>query len=169
MREKARNIFCVAGVVVSLGCGSSAMDADPSTAGLGDVSGQGGAGSGGMPAPGSTGYGGTSNSGGATGAGGVSSLPSSNSCAGPALAWRTPTVSFQAESFGIWADGHCYTSATAKVDVNGDPGDSRYTTLELEWNENNREMRYFIYFGADRSGWWSDEMRTYDGQEPHND
>ena len=96
-------------------------------------------------------------------------MPSSNSCAGPALAWRTPTVSFQAESFGILADGHCYTSATAKVDVNGDPGDSRYTTLELEWNENNREMRYFIYFGADRSGWWSDEMRTYDGQEPHGD
>jgi hypothetical protein len=45
-----------------------------------------------------------------------------------------------------------------------DPGFGTYTTLELIWTEGGREMRYFIYFSANASGWWSSEMRTYNGQ-----
>ena len=30
-------------------------------------------------------------------------------------------------------------------------------------------MRYFIYFNADSSNWWSEEMRTYNGQQPYGD
>jgi hypothetical protein len=90
-------------------------------------------------------------------------------CAGGPVTWQTPTVSFSARDFQILAGGQCFTSAGASVDVHSDPGTSTYTTLELIWTEHAREMRYFIYFSADSSGWWSDEMRTYNGQTANPD
>lgn len=83
--------------------------------------------------------------------------------------WQTGTVSLQAGAFWIVANGQCYTSRGAAVQVHSDPGWSRYTTLELIWTELGREMRFFIYLYADSSSWWSDEMRTYDGQQPYGD
>ncbi len=50
------------------------------------------------------------------------------------------------------------------MDVHSDPGSPDYTTLELEWEENDREMRFYAYFSADAKSWWADEIRTYDGQ-----
>ena len=85
------------------------------------------------------------------------------------MAWQTSTVSLQAEAFWIVADGQCYTSRGTAVQVHSDPGHSRYTTLELIWTERGREMRWFIYLEANASGWWSEEMRTYDGQLPYSD
>ena len=83
------------------------------------------------------------------------------------VAWKTDTVSLAADDFWIVADGLRFTSKVAAVDVNSDPGlatDSTYTTLELIWMENGREMRLNIYFHADPSSWWSDEMRTFNAQ-----
>jgi hypothetical protein len=78
------------------------------------------------------------------------------------VAWQTPTVSLAADDFWIVANGTRFESKGAAVDVHSDPGDPTYTTLELRWGENGREMRFFIYFYApDATGWFSNEMRTY--------
>jgi hypothetical protein len=105
----------------------------------------------------------------ALGSGGFATVVAPSDCAAGPVSFKTATVSLQALQFWIVADGKCYTSAPAKVQVHSDPGGGTYTTLELTWNENNREMRYFIYFTADRAGWWSAEMRTYNGQQPYSD
>jgi hypothetical protein len=106
------------------------------------------------------GNGGASGSAGATG--GVT-------CAAQAVTWKTNTVSLEADAFWIVADGKCFDTGNARLQVHSDPGWSQYTTLELTWDELDREMRWFVYFKADASGWWSEEMRTYDGQQPHSD
>ena len=79
------------------------------------------------------------------------------------VAWQTSTVSLTATDFWIVADGERFTG-TGGIDVHSDPGYGAYTTLELIWTEKSREMRFFTYFNADPSGWWSNEMRTYNGQ-----
>jgi hypothetical protein len=161
------------------------MPLDTEPAGSGGVTG--GSGSGGATAATTTSFNpglsntvpGTGGTVGATGGNGAAFAPAGTggaaAAAGPAnctpipVSWQTSTVSLKAAAFWIVADGKCYTSASAKVDVHSDPGWSTYTTLELVWNENNREMRYFIYFYADGNGWWSNEMRTYNGQQPYSD
>jgi hypothetical protein len=170
--------LCLTVASLGVACGATPIDSDPGNGGVG-----GGNGSGGTPAPGATSIGPSTTtavpgSGGTTGA--VTSLPMSGSggaaatsptagCAAGPVSWKTSTVSLQAAEFWIVADGKCYTSASAPVRVHSDPGWGSYTTLELVWTENGREMRYFIYFYADSSGWWSDEMRTYNGQQPYGD
>jgi|GEM_PF-5765658 hypothetical protein len=79
-----------------------------------------------------------------------------------AITWETKQVSLRARDFSIVADGKTYTAAAADVDVHSDPGDPTYQTLELTWQEQGTEMRWFIYFKSDGTDWWSDEMRTYD-------
>jgi hypothetical protein len=83
--------------------------------------------------------------------------------AGNPVSWHTSTVSLTADDFRIVADGQTYRG-TAGIDVESDPGSGTYTTLELTWTERSREMRYYIYFSANATGWWSSEMRTYNGQ-----
>jgi hypothetical protein len=90
--------------------------------------------------------------------------PTSTTSANP-VAWSTSTVSLTASDFWIVADGQTYLANPNAVDVHSDPGDSMYTTLELVWTEHGREMRFFTYFYSDgTSSWWSNEMRTYNGQ-----
>jgi hypothetical protein len=99
---------------------------------------------------------------GGTGVGGAASAPNP-------VAWRTSTVSLTADDFWIVADGKRFTSKVAAVDVHSDPGWATYTTLEITWEELGREMRLCIYFRADPTGWWSDEIRTYNGQTTNSD
>jgi hypothetical protein len=80
------------------------------------------------------------------------------------VAWQTSTVSLTASDFWIVADGQRFSGTAAGIDVHSDPGYGAYTTLELIWTEKDREMRFFTYFSADPSGWWSSEIRTYNGQ-----
>lgn len=84
----------------------------------------------------------------------------------PAIEWETSTVLFSAQAVEIDIDGTVFVppSASPTLEVQSDPGDAEYTTLEVEWFEDGREMRLYIYFYADASRWWSDEIRTYDGQ-----
>jgi hypothetical protein len=106
------------------------------------------------------------------GTGGISGASFSGTnneeCVGSSVSWQTPTVRFEAKSFWIKANGLCFSGSGGAVYVHSDPGDAQYTTLELVWTEHEREMRLFIYFNADASGWWSGEMRTYNGLSGFN-
>lgn len=82
---------------------------------------------------------------------------------GAAFSFVTPYVSLTADDFFIDVGGRRFTSVGAKVELNSDPGDATYETLELEWTEHSLPMRMNIYFHADGTQWWSDEVRTYNG------
>jgi hypothetical protein len=88
---------------------------------------------------------------------------------GNAISWETNVVHLTSEDFYIEADGMQYLGDVGDVHVHSDRGWSTYCTLELEWLEHGKEMRLFIYFTADTTHWWADEIRTYDGQFPDGD
>lgn len=81
--------------------------------------------------------------------------------------FATPQVRFDAEALSVDANGKNFTSAGSTVEVHSDPGThNEYTTLELAWREHGVEMRLFMYFKSDGRNWWSDELRTYNGNAP---
>lgn len=81
--------------------------------------------------------------------------------------WRTETVSLEAGDFYLIIDGQRYDfNDGTNISIRSDPGDSAYTTLEVSWEENDREMRVFMYFHADQTLWRMSEIRTYNGQDP---
>jgi tetratricopeptide (TPR) repeat protein len=80
------------------------------------------------------------------------------------LAWLTNTTWLTADNISIVAQGEMFSPAGQSVEVNSDPGDKTYTTLELTWYERDVEMRLYMYFRADDQNWWAFEIRTYDGQ-----
>ena len=104
-----------------------------------------------------------------TGCGAGSLVDGRDGAAANPVDWQTSTVTLTASDFWIVADGHRYDGALRIGDTHSDPGSASYTTLELTWSENDREMRLYIYLSADASGWWSNEMRTYNGQPPYLD
>ena len=77
--------------------------------------------------------------------------------------FSTPNVSMSARHFAIQAGGETFFARVPGVDVHGDYGDAERTTLELTWIEHDVEMRLYIYFKSDGVKWWSEELRTYDG------
>ena len=83
---------------------------------------------------------------------------------GRQVSWSTDVASLQCADFYIVANGQTFYGDVDQVEVHSDPGWPGYCTLEMIWQENGVEMRLFIYFKADGSKWWSDEIRTYDGQ-----
>jgi hypothetical protein len=84
------------------------------------------------------------------------------------IKWSTPYASLTASDFYIQANGKKFYGTPTSVSVHSDPGDQNYTTLEMTWNENNVEMRLFIYFKQIDGKWSVTEMRTYDGQPSGN-
>ena len=83
---------------------------------------------------------------------------------GSTVRWKTDVVSLECADFYIVANGQTFNAAVDQVDVHSDPGDESYCTLELTWQESGVEMRLNMYFRADGSKWWADEIRTYNGQ-----
>lgn len=75
----------------------------------------------------------------------------------------TPQVAMTADDFWIEVGGQRFTSVGSEVDLNSDPGDATFQTLELVWNEQGKEMRLNIYFQSDGVNWSSNELRTYNG------
>lgn len=72
-------------------------------------------------------------------------------------------MSLSADALTIEAGGKQFVTVPP-VEVHGDPGNpNEYTTLELTWQEHGVEMRLFVYFNTDGCEWWSNEIRTYDG------
>lgn len=87
---------------------------------------------------------------------------------GNSIKWKTNTVSLEADNFYIVADGKQYLANTGNVDIHSDPGSPNYTTLESTWQENDVEMRLFMYFAAENGKWKVSEVRTYNGKQPGN-
>lgn len=75
-----------------------------------------------------------------------------------AVSWTSGTISLKADDFYIQIDSTKYLAKVSNLSVGGSS-----STLELEWTENAKDMRLFIYFESDSVNWWSDEIRTYDG------
>jgi len=164
---QARLFLALTGLAVGFGCSSRDDTIGAGDGGSGAVTATGGVGGvGGAAVTPSGGAGGTEVATAPTGG-----VPGAGACApGGAVAknpvaWQTSTVSLIADDFWIVANGTRFDGKGLAIDVHSDPGDPTYTSLELIWTEQGREMRFFIYFYApDPSGWFSNEMRTYDGQ-----
>lgn len=95
-------------------------------------------------------------------------VPTPTPTIGTSVNWVTPYALFQADDFYILANGKRYYANTGVVEVRSDPGNPTYTTLEVTWHENGDEMRMYIYFHSDGYRWWTDEIRTYNGQTPND-
>jgi hypothetical protein len=80
------------------------------------------------------------------------------------VSWNDGRVHLSAENFAIVADGKTFTAQNADVSISSDPGDAKYTTLELGWQENGVTMSMNIYFASDGHDWWATEIRTYNGK-----
>jgi len=80
------------------------------------------------------------------------------------VVWKTNRVSLEADDFQLMANGQIYYANVEDVEIHSDPGDEDYCTLEVTWHEHGVEMRLYMYFYADSEYWWSDEIRTYNGQ-----
>lgn len=89
-----------------------------------------------------------------------------NSNTGKPVAWNTDRVKLSADNFYMVVNGKKYYAQDSAISVHSDPGTPNYTTLELIWNEMNTPMRLFMYFKADTTKWWMNEIRTYNGQTP---
>jgi hypothetical protein len=79
------------------------------------------------------------------------------------IAWKTDVAMLTARELSIVAGGKTFRAATPKIDVNSDPGNATYRTLEATWFENDVEMRLNLYFGNDATDSWVDEVRVYNG------
>lgn len=92
--------------------------------------------------------------------------PATFGCSG-AVQWDTPQVRLDGTAFSVLTTGttgtQTFTAKDGNVVLDSDPGDSKYQTLELTWQENGVEQRWNIYFASDGKDWWATEMRTYDG------
>lgn len=82
------------------------------------------------------------------------------------ISWQTPQVSLEADNFYIIADDKKFLGNVAKSRLTSDPGNSTYTTLEIEWTENGVPMRFYMYFNAKDGNWNVSEIRTYNGKNP---
>jgi hypothetical protein len=89
-------------------------------------------------------------------------LPPTRDGADDVVSWQTDVVALAATSFTIDANGLRFTG-TPSTTVRSDPGDLAYWTLEAAWSEHGREQRLNLYFNADQSSWWINEVRVYDG------
>jgi hypothetical protein len=78
------------------------------------------------------------------------------------IVWDSGSVRLEAEAFELRAADKVFTGV-GPTEVDSDPGDPTYRTLEIEWFEQDVEQRMNIYFAADEADWWVTEIRTYDG------
>jgi len=77
---------------------------------------------------------------------------------------ETKQVSLTADALTIDVGDRTFGTAATPIEVRSDPGTrNEYTTLELTWREHDVEMRLYAYFASDGRDWWSNEIRTYDG------
>ena len=80
--------------------------------------------------------------------------------AAPAFSFETPTVRLTAEQIEVLVGDE--VSVPVATDVDSDPGNVEYTTLELTWNDGSKEQRLNISFASDGTSWWAHTIRTYD-------
>lgn len=80
------------------------------------------------------------------------------------VSWSTSRVSLAADDFTLEVNDLTFGDDVF-ADLHSDPGDDEYWTLEASWREHDVGQRLYMYFGADGTDWWVDEIRTYDGHE----
>jgi hypothetical protein len=80
----------------------------------------------------------------------------------PAIVWDSGAARLEADSYKILAGDSVFTGV-GPADVDSDPGDPTYRTLEIVWQEQGVEQRMNLYLAADETDWWVTEIRTYDG------
>lgn len=108
----------------------------------------------------------------------ITPRPTSTATTGPTIRptpvnnsinWKTENVILSASNFYINIDGKNLFLSNPQAVVHSDYGRKDYTTIEATWQENNVEMRLFIYFNTDTNGNWNAyEIRTYNGQRDAN-
>lgn len=81
------------------------------------------------------------------------------------ILWTTKVVTLAADSFTIDTNGQTLHAETP-AKVHSDPGSLTYWTLEVTWLEAGLEQRLNLYFQADETSWWVDEVRVYDSVGP---
>jgi hypothetical protein len=81
---------------------------------------------------------------------------------GKAIQWKTDVVRLGADAITIDANG-VISHGLAAIKVSSDPGDLKRWTLEAAWSENGVDQRLNLYFAADATTWWIDEVGVYDG------
>lgn len=81
------------------------------------------------------------------------------------IVWKTNFAKLSASDFYIRI-GNVYYYGAEPIRVSSDPGNDKYTTLEVTWNEKNVEMRMFMYFQKRSDGEWEMyDLRTYNGNK----
>lgn len=80
-----------------------------------------------------------------------------------AVTWDSGAARFEADSYQIHVGDTVFTGS-GPAEVDSDPGDPTYRTLEVVWHEQGVEQRMNLYFAADAEDWWVTEVRTYDGE-----
>lgn len=79
------------------------------------------------------------------------------------IRWETPYARLTSRDFSIRIDD-TFFYGKEPITLHSDPGIER-TTLEATWQENDVEMRLFLYFRKIESNMWElYEMRSYNGQ-----
>lgn len=81
------------------------------------------------------------------------------------ISWQTPQVSLEADNFYILINDKKFLG-NVENKLHSDPGNTTYTTLEVEWTENGIPMRFYMYFEANNDTWSVSEIRTYNGKNP---
>ncbi len=77
--------------------------------------------------------------------------------------WETPYAKFTSNDFSIRIGNQIFYGQEP-VSLHSDPGVDK-TTLEAIWQENNVEMRLFLYFRKIENNMWElYDIRSYDGQ-----
>ena len=80
--------------------------------------------------------------------------------AATAFSFETPTVRLTAEQIEVLVGNE--VSVPVATDVDSDPGNAEYTTLELIWNDGSKEQRLNVSFASDGTSWWASTISTYD-------
>lgn len=81
---------------------------------------------------------------------------------GKRVLWATDVVQLGADKVTIDANGATLHAETAQLQARSDPGSLTSWTLEVGWIEAGLEQRLNLYFKADATSWWVDEVRVYD-------
>jgi hypothetical protein len=78
----------------------------------------------------------------------------------PGILWETRSARLEADAIEMRLGDCHFTGVGPIIEVDSDPGDQGYRTLEVDYQEQGDATRFYVYFGADETHWWVREMCT---------